>query len=65
MAAIIVGPYRVDATTCDHLADPPICNCIHDWRITGRVGVPNAETGAPDEFWGNVPKTGNAESDGK
>lgn len=26
-------PRNVDATKCDHEADPPVCFCIHDWRI--------------------------------
>ena len=30
-----VKPYN-----CDHDADPPICVCVHDWRIN----------------WGNLPK---------
>lgn len=65
MAAIIVGPYRVDATMCDHNAAPPICMCIHDWRIAGSPGGANVVdgTGAPDYF-GNVEYTGTAASDG-
>lgn len=35
-----VLPGVVDPFSCDHEADPPICVCPHDWRIT----------------WGNVPK---------
>ena len=44
------GPYPVDYPAarpenvapynCDHDADPPICICVHDWRIN----------------WGNLPK---------
>lgn len=30
-----VAPYK-----CDHDADPPICVCVHDWRVN----------------WGNLPK---------
>ena len=28
-------PYKPEnvSNDCDHLADPPICNCLHDWRI--------------------------------
>ena len=28
-----VLPDEVDASLCDHQADPPICFCVHDWRI--------------------------------
>lgn len=45
------GPYEVDssyeffpgnvnANLCDHDADPPVCHCVHDWRVT----------------WGNLPR---------
>lgn len=37
---IIVGDLIVDPKLCDHDADPPVCFCIHDWRI----------------HWGNVKK---------
>lgn len=63
MSAIIVGPYTVDATKCNHAKGEH--HCVHDWRITGRVGVPNDNTGSNDEFWGNVPKTGDIDSDAK
>jgi hypothetical protein len=26
-------PGEVDTSFCQHEADPPICNCVHDWRI--------------------------------
>ncbi|QBJ01104.1 hypothetical protein PBI_ARISSANAE_18 [Mycobacterium phage Arissanae] len=26
-------PENVDKDLCDHEADPPICRCVHDWRI--------------------------------
>lgn len=66
MAAIIVGTgqYIVDATKCDHTADPPICFCIHDWRIAGKVGEMNLDDSAP-KYWGNVEKTGTPASDGE
>ncbi|CDL92967.1 head-tail connector protein [Fromanvirus L5] len=35
-----VTPDRVNAFDCDHEADPPVCRCVHDWRIE----------------WGNVKK---------
>ncbi|QGJ88771.1 hypothetical protein SEA_YECEY3_19 [Mycobacterium phage Yecey3] len=41
---VATTPDLVDNTLCDHEADPPVCNCVHDWRIE----------------WGNVsraPKT--------
>ncbi|AIW02915.1 head-tail connector protein [Mycobacterium phage Malec] len=28
-----VTPDKVNAYNCDHDADPPICYCVHDWRI--------------------------------
>ncbi|AYD87050.1 hypothetical protein SEA_NICOLETERA_23 [Mycobacterium phage NicoleTera] len=28
-----VTPDEVDKSLCDHDADPPICYCVHDWRI--------------------------------
>lgn len=28
-----VTPDAVDNSRCDHEADPPICYCVHDWRI--------------------------------
>ena len=28
-----VTPDEVNAFNCDHEADPPICYCVHDWRI--------------------------------
>lgn len=28
-----VTPDEVNAHNCDHEADPPICYCVHDWRI--------------------------------
>ncbi|WXX09730.1 head-tail connector protein [Mycobacterium phage MS619] len=28
-----VTPDEVDNSLCDHRADPPICVCVHDWRI--------------------------------
>ena len=33
-------PGKVAPYNCDHDADPPVCQCVHDWRIN----------------WGNVPK---------
>lgn len=64
MATIIVGPYTVDATKCNHSANPPVCRCIHDWRIAGPVGSKNLDGSAP-EFWGNVERTGHSQSDGQ
>ncbi|BBC53822.1 hypothetical protein [Mycobacterium phage PP] len=32
-------PRNVDPTQCDHMASPPVCRCIHDWRI-GAWGNP-------------------------
>lgn len=26
-------PRNIDVSKCDHEADPPVCYCIHDWRI--------------------------------
>ncbi|QFG11533.1 hypothetical protein PBI_BOGOSYJAY_20 [Mycobacterium phage BogosyJay] len=26
-------PQNVDKDLCDHEADPPVCRCVHDWRI--------------------------------
>jgi hypothetical protein len=65
VVAIIVGTgqYIVDATRCDHTADPPICFCIHDGRIAGKVGEMDV-TGKVPAYWGNVAKTGDATSDG-
>lgn len=37
---IVVGDRVVSPNSCEHRAEPPVCNCIHDWRIE----------------WGNVPK---------
>lgn len=37
---IVVGNRIVDPNLCDHEADPPVCQCHHDWRVE----------------WGNVPK---------
>lgn len=37
---VVVGDRVVDPLKCDHESDPPVCQCIHDWRID----------------WGNVPK---------
>lgn len=36
-------PYKPTdvSNDCDHNADPPVCNCVHDWRIE----------------WGNVKRT--------
>ncbi|QDP44605.1 hypothetical protein SEA_NOTHINGSPECIAL_21 [Mycobacterium phage NothingSpecial] len=28
-----VTPDQVDNSLCDHEADPPVCFCVHDWRI--------------------------------
>jgi hypothetical protein len=30
---VAVTPDQVNAFNCDHEADPPVCNCVHDWRI--------------------------------
>lgn len=30
---IAVTPDEVDQSLCDHSAKPPVCFCIHDWRI--------------------------------
>lgn len=59
MGTIYVDPWNVDATKCVHQGDPEDwqCHCVHDWRITGPVGS--------TAYFGNVPKTGNADSDGK
>lgn len=35
-----VRPEDIAPYNCDHDADPPICVCVHDWRIN----------------WGNEPK---------
>lgn len=58
MATIVVGPYTVDASKCttDHHV------CVHDWRITGPAGVKSIN-GKPDQFWDNVAKTGDLNSD--
>lgn len=37
---LAVKPDEVAPYNCDHDADPPVCSCVHDWRIN----------------WGNVPK---------
>lgn len=58
MAAIVVGPYTVDASKCTtekHV-------CVHDWRIAGPPGVKSIH-GVPDQFWDNVEKTGDIHSD--
>lgn len=28
-----VLPGDVDKDLCDHDADPPVCVCVHDWRV--------------------------------
>ncbi|AMQ66757.1 hypothetical protein SEA_SHAM4_19 [Mycobacterium phage Sham4] len=28
-----VTPDVVNAHQCDHDATPPVCRCVHDWRI--------------------------------
>lgn len=33
MYRIAVKPEEVDANFCIHDANPPVCNCVHDWRI--------------------------------
>lgn len=35
-----VRPVDVAPYACDHDADPAVCICVHDWRIS----------------WGNLPK---------
>lgn len=30
---VAVTPDLVDNSLCDHEAEPPICFCVHDWRI--------------------------------
>ncbi|ABE67340.1 hypothetical protein PBI_CHE12_21 [Mycobacterium phage Che12] len=30
---VAVTPDQVDFQLCDHDADPPVCVCVHDWRI--------------------------------
>ncbi|AHG23801.1 head-tail connector protein [Mycobacterium phage EagleEye] len=30
---VAVLPGQVNPNLCDHEADPPVCNCVHDWRI--------------------------------
>lgn len=63
MTVIKVGWMEVDATKCvHHEGEENATHCIHDWRIAGPVGEKNLDGSAP-EFWGNVEKTGNAESD--
>lgn len=63
MTVIKVGWMEVDATKCDHTeGGENATHCIHDWRIAGPVGAKNLDGSAP-EFWGNVEKTGNAQSD--
>lgn len=37
---LAVKPEGVAPYNCDHDADPPVCECVHDWRIN----------------WGNLPK---------
>lgn len=52
-------PLLVDPHSCVHEpapGQPAICNCVHDWAITGPVGVFNADTGSNDAYWGNMPK---------
>ncbi|AHJ86386.1 hypothetical protein 40AC_22 [Mycobacterium phage 40AC] len=39
---VATTPDQVNPELCDHEADPPVCNCAHDWRIE----------------WGNVRKGG-------
>lgn len=41
---IVVGDLTVNPNLCNHMAIPPVCRCIHDWRIE----------------WGNVPKQGSS-----
>ena len=36
-----VKPPKINVSKCDHDADPPICYCVHDWRI----------------HWGNLPRS--------
>ena len=37
---LAVKPEEVTIASCDHDADPPVCHCVHDWRIE----------------WANMPK---------
>ncbi|BBC43578.1 hypothetical protein PBI_AN9_22 [Mycobacterium phage AN9] len=30
---VAVTPDQVNPIECDHNADPPVCRCVHDWRI--------------------------------
>ncbi|ASR86128.1 head-to-tail connector protein [Mycobacterium phage BobSwaget] len=30
---LAVPPGEVTTAGCDHEADPPVCTCVHDWRI--------------------------------
>ncbi|QTF81443.1 hypothetical protein SEA_TARSUSIV_19 [Mycobacterium phage TarsusIV] len=30
---VAVTPDQVDNSRCEHEADPPVCYCVHDWRI--------------------------------
>ena len=39
-----VLPQSIKPYMCDHDGEPPICVCVHDWRIN----------------WGNMPKVQNA-----
>lgn len=58
MAAIVVGPYTVDATKCK----PGDHHCVHDWLITGPAGVRSIH-GCIDQFFDVVEKTGTYLSD--
>lgn len=35
---LAVLPGEVNPNKCDHEADPPICHCVHDWRILNHWG---------------------------
>jgi hypothetical protein len=43
---LAVPPGEVTTAFCEHEADPPVCNCVHDWRIN----------------WGNVERRNTARS---
>ena len=30
---VAVKPGEVTTAGCDHTANPPVCTCVHDWRI--------------------------------
>lgn len=30
---VAVLPGDVTTSFCEHEADPPVCHCVHDWRI--------------------------------